>query len=361
MKRALRSALFAFALFLIIGLAAEVVSGQTPRAFAGRAVTAGPGAININATVPVTGAIYLPYIIGGSATSGLSVNVRDKTAVLAFYQAYHETAPAAQTGWTGDRAACNAGTTSASYRQSLEGLVNFFRAMAGVPAQITFLDEYNAKAQQAALMMSVNEQLDHFPPATWKCYTAEGAEAAASSNLSIWYGLGDGYHGIKGQMEDDGPNNYPVGHRRWILCPATQFMGTGDVPENDDFMAANALWVIDDSTAGPRPSVRDDFVAWPPSGYVPDNLVYGRWSFMLRDADFSAAAVRVRYAGNDLPLQILPQQPGACENTLVWVPEIDWDELNPNQDHRFDVEISGVLIDGQTRTFAYDVIVFLVD
>jgi hypothetical protein len=358
MNHALRRILFTFALFLILVLAGVVAGGQTP----GASAAGRPAPVSaINATVPITDSLYLPYIIGGSATSGLSVDVRNKAAVLTFYQEYHETAPVASLGWTGDRATCNAGTTAASYRQPLEGLVNFFRAMAGVPAQITFLDEYNAKAQQAALMMSVNGALDHFPPATWQCYTAAGAEAAAASNLSIWYGLGSGYHGIKGQMEDDGPNNFNVGHRRWILCPATQHMGTGDVPESEEFMAANALWVMDNSPLDPRPAVRDNFVAWPPSGYVPDNLVYGRWSFMLRDADFTAATVRVRYAGNDLPVQIEAQEQGACENTLVWVPDIDWSALSPAQDHRFDVEIANVLLDGQARTFNYDVIVFMVD
>jgi hypothetical protein len=96
-------------------------------------------------------------------------------------------------------------------------------------------------------------------------------------------------------------------------------MGTGDVPESEEYMAANALWVVDDSSAGPRPIVRDDFVAWPPSGYVPDNLVYDRWSFMLRDAEFSAATVSVRYAGNNVPVEIAPLLPGACEITaLTW-------------------------------------------
>mgnify|MGYP006898417870 CR=1 FL=1 len=97
MNRALRSTLFAVALFLILGLACTVAGGQPSPAFAaGRAETAGPAAIN--ATVPLTGAVYLPYVIGGSATSGLSVDVRNKAAVLAFYQNYHATAPAASSG-----------------------------------------------------------------------------------------------------------------------------------------------------------------------------------------------------------------------------------------------------------------------
>ena len=73
---------------------------------------------------------------------------------------------------------CDAGTTSAAFRDSVLLRLNYFRAMAGVPADVTFSDTYNAKAQQAALMMSVNNQLSHNPPTIWQCYTADGAEAA---------------------------------------------------------------------------------------------------------------------------------------------------------------------------------------
>ena len=49
--------------------------------------------------------------------------------------------------------------------------LNYYRAMAGVPATVTFSDTYNAMDQQAALMMSANGQLSHSPPTTWTCYT----------------------------------------------------------------------------------------------------------------------------------------------------------------------------------------------
>ena len=359
MKPTLRSALFSVVLLLIVALACTVEGGRPSSAFAaGRAESAAPG--SLNATVPVTDsfAVYLPAITGGAALPPLAVDVQDRAAVLAFFQQYHQTAPAADMGWTGNHAACNAGTTSIAYRQSLQTLVNFFRAMAGVPAGIVFRDDYSAKAQQAALMMSVNGELNHTPPPSWACYTPEGAEAANASNLSIWFGEKSDYHGIKGQMEDEGAGNFAVGHRRWILCPNTQYMGTGDVPESGSNWAANALWVMDDSALQARPAVRDDFVAWPPSGYVPRSLVYGRWSFMLRDADFSAAGVRVRHGGDDLHIEVEQEDFGYCENTLVWVPTIDWSGLGAG-DQTFQVEIRNVQIDGQPRTFTYDVTVIL--
>ena len=45
--------------------------------------------------------------------------------------------------------------------------------------------DQSAKAQKAALMMKSNNKLDHFPPASWSCYTEEGSEAAGKSNLTM--------------------------------------------------------------------------------------------------------------------------------------------------------------------------------
>lgn len=318
------------------------------------------GAIETSNVLTDAVALYLPTIkVPG--TPGSPFNIHEKASVISLYNSAYKAAPASPMGWTGNLSTCDAGSTSQAYRDSLQRLVNFFRTMAGVPANITFSDEYNAKAQQAALMMSANGELNHFPPATWLCYSADGYAAAGSSNLSLWWGMDPDYHGIKGQMEDDDPYNQAVGHRRWILCPATKVMGTGDVPQSGDYMAANALWVLDGSWQDPRPAVRDDFVAWPPSGYVPSTLVYRRWSFMFRDADFDAAAVSVRFRGRTLPVQMETQTTGICENALVWVPEIPWDSLDPAQDNVFTVQILGVLIDGETRDFTYDVSVFLSD
>jgi hypothetical protein len=57
--------------------------------------------------------------------------------------------------------------------------------MAGVPAAVQFNSTLSRKAQRAALMMAANAALSHFPPTSWKCYAKDGAEAAASSNLSL--------------------------------------------------------------------------------------------------------------------------------------------------------------------------------
>ncbi|MBX9703038.1 MAG: ATP-grasp domain-containing protein, partial [Silvanigrellaceae bacterium] len=48
--------------------------------------------------------------------------------------------------------------------------INFFRALTGYPGDIVFDATKSAKAQEAALMMAANNNLNHYPPNTWACY-----------------------------------------------------------------------------------------------------------------------------------------------------------------------------------------------
>src|SRR6185312_8522029 len=120
--------------------------------------------------------------------------------------------------------------------------------------------------------------------------TSAGASAAANSNLA----LGSfGPDSITGYINDFGANNTEAGHRRWLLYPQTQTMGTGDIPAGNGFTNANATWVLDGNYGTARPATRDGFVAWPPPGYVPYPVVFARWSFAYPNADFSTATVAV--------------------------------------------------------------------
>jgi uncharacterized repeat protein (TIGR02543 family) len=257
--------------------------------------------------------------------------------------------------WNGDVAACNAGTTSAAFKTATLNRVNYYRAMAGVP-DVSFSDTYSAKSQAAALMMSRNGALNHTPPVDWFCYTAEGAEGA-SSNLN----LGSiGADAVNSFIRDAGDNNSPVGHRRWVLHPPAQQFGTGDVPASGGYPAANALWVLDNNYS-PDPATRDPYVAWPPRGYVPYQVVYARWSFSYPEADFSTATVSMVSGGSNVPLTQETVAGGRGDNSIVWRPNNmasgdSWPR--PASDTTYTVTVSNVLIGGSPQNFTYDVIVF---
>jgi hypothetical protein len=275
--------------------------------------------------------------------------------VETYYLVDYLAAEGIDSGWTGDHNSCAAGSTAAEFQEAVLRRINYFRAMAGVPAIEGFLAEYNAKAQAAALMMSANDMLSHSPDSSWLCYTEEGRQGAGSSNLFL------GVYGpsaISGYMYDPGDGNYFVGHRRWILYPQSRFLGTGDIPPTAGYAPANALWVFDqDNMWGPRPETRDEFVAWPPAGYVPSQVVFPRWSFAYAEADLADATVTMTGNGQPLAVAVREVVNGFGENTLVWEPEVDFSQP-PASDTIYQVSINQVVIEGTPATFAYTVIVF---
>ncbi|WP_348758631.1 PKD domain-containing protein [Candidatus Methylocalor cossyra] len=290
---------------------------------------------------------------------GLAVDTTQREAVRNFYNALFFASEDVPMGWNGALASCTAGTVSTAYREAIRLRINLIRALAGVPATVTFNDAYNAKAQQAALMMSANRALSHAPPPDWSCFTAEGAEAAGKSNLSLGY---SGPNAVTfGQLADLGPNNGAVGHRRWLLYPQTQEMGSGDVPGDASHPPANVLWVQDSHLFDPRPATRDGLVAWPPPGYLPYPLAFPRWSLSHPNADFSAATVTVTRDGSNRPVTLEPFAANIGEPTLVWLPD---DPLlkDPTPlaqaDATFQVSVRNVRVAGQTRQFDYSVTLF---
>jgi hypothetical protein len=199
-------------------------------------------------------------------------------------------------------------------------------------------------------MMVANNALRHDPPASWLCYTVDGAEAAARSNLFLGV---SGPEAIDGYIEDGGSSNAAVGHRRWLLHPPTARMGVGDIPGQ-----ANALWVIDG--AGGSVSARDGFVAWPPKGYVPRSLVFRRWSFALDGADFGAASVSLTRNGQPCVVTVLHRDgpPGAFgDPAMVW----DTDARcapGTGPDVTYRATVTGVVVGGLTRSYSYTVTAF---
>jgi uncharacterized protein YkwD len=291
-----------------------------------------------------------------AGNGGYSIDANNREQVRLFYNAVFTSSAGIASGWSGSVAGCNAGDTSAEYKAAILRRVNWFRALAGVPAAVQLDASFNQQAQQAALMMAANQQLSHTPPSSWLCYSSAGAQAAGKSNLTIGRSgpdaVGESY------MRDEGANNTEIGHRRWLLYPQTQFMGTGDV---DGALPVNALWVQDSNIFGPRPAVRDDFVAWPTQGYTPYTLVYPRWSFSYPGADFSSANVAMTENGAAIATRKETPASGYGENTLVWSPGSYVDGMSwakPVADIVYQVTISNVKVAGVARTFSYTATVF---
>ncbi len=279
-----------------------------------------------------------------------SVDPTTRSSVVSFYKNHYLPNLYVPIGWTGNANTCQAGNTSQAYLDATFAMINYFRGMVSL-GEVVNDASLNAASQQAALMMSVNNDLSHYPPNTWTCYTAAGAQAAGKSNLAL--GI-SGPNAIVAYMEDIGSFNAPVGHRRWILYPRAAEFGVGSVGETT--RSANALWVIDTATTA-RPAT--DIIAWPPEGYVPNSVVYHRWSFSLNNspgANFSAATVTMTENGTPIPLNIISRTDnGYGDNTLVWEP----DSLNfpgGQADRVINITVSGIANASQS-SYSYQVII----
>jgi hypothetical protein len=292
----------------------------------------------------------------------LSVNGSSREQVREFYNAVYPASDGFSIDSSADIANCDPGTNSAAFQVAVLLRINWFRAMSGIPAGITFSASEDAADQSAALMMSANNQLAHTEISnSWSCFSESGTNAAALSDLALGV---NGPDAITGYMWDYGAENAQVPHRRWILYPQTQVMATGDVPAQPPYAAANATWIYDTNFGGPHPPGTPPFVAWPPPGYAPYQVVYPQWSFGLSNVDFNLASVTMLSNGVPIDVVAQPYSTGWGENTFVWYPSnVDWVSYGSafpfnGADTVYTVTIIGARDVIGPQTFTYNVTVF---
>ena len=249
-------------------------------------------------------------------TGGFAVNTDSREEARSFYNGIYPASENVPQDSTADVSGCTPGHNSNAFQQAELRRINWFRAMAGMPAAIVLDPIDDWKAQQMAVIMSKNNVLDHNPTNTYICYNTDAAsEAGGDQDLG-----GNGAEAITDFIWDNGAKNNEVGHRRWILYPPEMVMGVGDVPAAGTNSAANLTWVFDPASFGPRPATRQPYVSWPPEGYVPYQVVFPYWSFALTNANFTNATVTMTSNGVPVSTAIQPYQVGFGENTLVWLP-----------------------------------------
>jgi hypothetical protein len=287
---------------------------------------------------------------------GTSVPPPDRASVVRLYHTRFRPVESVASGWTGNVAGCSAGTTSPQFRQAVLDRVNAYRAFAGLPGVGLLTDSKPVDAQNAALMMSANNNLSHAPPTGWACYSPSGANGAGNSNLALG---GYGFDAIDLYMDDFGGGNEAVGHRRWILYSRQANVATGDIPAGAA-NASNSLWVL-----GPfgTPAATPDGVAWPPRGYVPwDALpaVSNRWSFSYPGASFGGVTASVSGPGGSFAVANESIANGYGDNTLVFRPS-GMPYVRPDGDTTYRVTLMGDTGVGLPNPHSYTVTVIDVE
>lgn len=256
------------------------------------------------------------------------------------------------TGWTGSTSDCTVGTESDRSLRATLDTVNILRSFAGVEP-VTFDPRKNRKALAAALIMQANWSLSHDPSPSWRCYSRAGAEGAGSSNLA------SGSSGAGAMLlyaEDRGVKS--LGHRHWLFDPGAVEFGSGST------WGSNALFVHnsygDGSRAAALPS--DNVVAWPGSSdWFPWPWVPEAWSVAIGkggNVTTSDLRVNVQIGGKAMDVSEVRLH-GSAYGTgrkVHW--QVDVPASLRRGDHRVEVEISGVSLDGEPLPISYSFTAF---
>ncbi|MDR2012016.1 MAG: InlB B-repeat-containing protein [Rhodanobacter sp.] len=290
------------------------------------------------------GVLGVGFLILASADlSAQAIDTTSRSTVVGAYNNTYLPTFNVPSGWNGNVAGCNAGTTTGAYQQATIDTANFYRAMAGLNP-VTLLTDAGivARAQQAALISSANTTLSHTPPTTAACYSPEGYNGASNSNLAL---SASGPNAIDLYISDDG-NSGTLGHRRWVLFQYQVGLATGDIVNpGNSYRSSNALRVLPASSAFIPPPIPDAYpgesqalfwstppwgpysnpvwVAWPSPNFVPYQLMptSGYWSIAYPGADFSGASVTMTTAGGtNVPTVVSPLPVNYGDNTLMFVP-----------------------------------------
>ncbi len=244
--------------------------------------------------------------------------------------------------WDGQISRCEEGSVPPEIQQKVLDRINYFRRNAGVP-EVLFDAATNELCQKAALMMQVNNRLDHNPTRNWRCYSEDGVYAAKHSllvqnaNTSI---------AVTSLMADQ--KNPTVGNRRWLLYPSGRIYGHGST----DNVAV--IWALDDSGTTDTAEYMEKPICWPPAGYVPQMMLFKHWSFSMYQ-NLDSATVEVVQDGKALDLEIQNLVDGYGAPTLVFTPGIKRESLPERSSFEVSVTLSnGSKYSYTVKSFNYD-------
>lgn len=340
------------------------------------------------AAAPLCLHAWSPGVGNASATTGFTVDTQVRNDVISFWHNVYMESEGYENriNWTGSVTGGTAGTTSAAFKDDVQRRINFYRAMAGLNANIDLTSSSTVAlagdtpeeakptgsttkqeaAQAAALMLSrqtseflegggvANGSADpHEPPSGWSLDTAVARNGAFHSNLAVGHfgpGAIDAYISENDQGAAGGENN-DAGHRRMILQTRLQELASGDTPyTSTSYYAANALYV----SGNLLPSAPVQFVAWPNAGYIPEAITPERWSLSYSGADFSDSSVSMTdQSGSPVSVTVVSANTNYGESSIVWKPE----SLSSAtlQDQLYNVTVSNIDIGGSMVSHNYQV------
>lgn len=231
---------------------------------------------------------------------------------------------------------CDIGMLSTAGKADALKRLNLFRWLSGLgptteDAGLDATDQ--ACANLEAWWDFTSTASPHAPPATTKCYTAQGASGAGMSNIA--WGSGDPSQAMDQWVEDNG-NATTMGHRRWIVNPPLGPIGLGYWQTGGTYGNAACLAVFGSSGT----SVVPPWVAVPNPGPVPVEVAKWTWTFHSNLGGTENANIAVLRLSDHAMLAVTKQtlQQGYGQKAIAWQP-MGW---TPAAGETYRVTISGL-------------------
>lgn len=271
-------------------------------------------------------------------------------------------------GWTGNEKKCKPGKLSHSTYVKMLARINYYRRLAGVSDNLILDSNWNRYAQAAALIMFANQQLNHNPDASMKCYSSDGKIGANTSNLSLFSGIS--IQTLISDQIEDGSNseNKDCGHRRWLLFSKAYKFGFGATPES---YAIRDFSTDEEKDTASFHGIVPEYFAYPFKGFVPYQVVFCKWSFAIPGgADFKSASVQVSAGEKIFPCMIVSRSTANYgDPTLIWSingvkEDFDYHYYDMTEkrtafinlgllNKKVTVKISNVKVDGKPKSYSY--------
>jgi len=199
--------------------------------------------------------------------------------------------------WAPGASECEPGALSAAGRSDALSRLSAYRWLVGL-GPVDSNESLNDASMYCAVMTSWNKaggSYDpHLPPASAKCYSAQGADMAAKS--AILWGPHVPAEGIDWLVQDQG-NDSTLGNRRWALNPPLGPVGIGFYSGGGVYGSALCIDVFEASGYGPKP----EWFSFPPPGYSPIEIASWTWSFH-HSLDVSQVNMKVSRVGDGAAL-----------------------------------------------------------
>ncbi|MBI5324105.1 MAG: T9SS type A sorting domain-containing protein [Ignavibacteriae bacterium] len=265
---------------------------------------------------------------------------------------------------------CNPGVLKQSEKKLVLDTVNYLRSLNGLKP-VTYDNSADVQSQATTLIMVANSTIDHNPTQSWQCYTNDGAQGAAASNLYIsWYNSPSQapttLESVENWMIDN--SVISLGHRRAIINPFLRSFSFGrcDGPPKVTSQypystSMNFKW--GGTTDQNISDWNSDFVAVPfqdypikyfdKSWFLSFSVFYDKTSWSSnQNVDYSNATIEMK----DENQQNIPVISKTVDDNLFWggVPnQLSWKASGLQDRKTYSVAIKNVNVNGTLKNYSY--------